>query len=232
MIRVAGILVLTAAMLLPPRPCFAASVTRENPSDVRAAILATLPPEDATGARINPTAAAAMARCEGPLAVSFLSSGAYRTARVECPKPHWMLYIEVAIEHLEQVLVSTRAIQMGQPIGSDDLRLVQMPANDVAGEPITVAQAVGFAAAGPISAGQTITRQNVVIPLAVHNGEPVVVHMLMLGADVTMTGTAMQSGSVGQSVQVDNSISHKRITATIARSNATPPDGQPFIRGD
>jgi flagella basal body P-ring formation protein FlgA len=232
MIRLVAIFVLVAASLLQSRPCSAANTTRENPSDVRTAILAALPPDDAAGARVNPTAAAVMAHCEGSLGVSFLSSGAYRTAHVECPKPHWALYVEVAIERLEQVLVATRAIQMGQPIGSDDFRLVQMPANDVTGEPISVAQAVGVAAAGPISAGQTITRQNVVIPLAVRNGEPVVVHMLMLGADVTMSGTAMQSGGVGQSVQVDNSISHKRVTAMIARGDATPPDGRPFIRGD
>lgn len=232
MIRFAGIFFLAGSLLLQLRPCSAASATREDPSDVRTAILGALPSEDATGARVNPTAAAAMARCEGSLGVSFLSSGAYRTAKVECPKPHWMLYVEVAIEHLEQVLVATRAVQMGQPIDNDDFRLVQMPANDVAGEPITAAQAVGFAAAGPISAGQTITRQNVVIPLAVRNGESVVVHMLMLGADVTMTGVAMQSGSVGQSVQVDNKVSHKRVTAMIARGDATPPDGQPFIRGE
>lgn len=232
MSRFAGMFVLAAALVLQPRPCFAASATREDPSDVRTAILAVLPAEDATGARVNPTAAAAMARCEGSLGVSFLSSGAYRTAKVECPKPHWTLYVEVAVERSEQVLIATRAIQMGQPIGSNDLRLVQMPANDVAGEPITVAQAIGFAAAGPISVGQTITRQNVVIPLAVRNGEPVVVHMVVLGADVTMTGTAMQSGSIGQSVQVDNKISHKRVTAMIASDDATPPDGQPFIRGD
>jgi len=173
-----------------------------------------------------------MPRCEGSLGVSFLSSGAYRTAQVECPKPHWRLYVEVAIERLEQVLVATRAIQMGQPLGSGDFRLVQMPANDVAGAPIQAAQAAGLAAAGPISVGQTITRQNVVIPLAVRNGEAVVVHMVMAGADVTMTGTAMQSGSVGQSVQVTNNISHKRVTVTIAGGDATPPDGQPFIRGD
>ena len=232
MIRLAGMFALAAASLLLPRPCSAAGATRENPADVRAAILAALPSGDASGARVNPSAAAAMARCEGSLGVSFLSGGAYRTAQVECPKPHWALYVEVAIQRLEQVMVATRAIQMGPPIGSDDFRLVQMPANDVAGEPITAAQAVGFAAAGPISVGQTITRQNVVIPVAVHNGEPVVVHMQMLGADVTMTGTAMQSGSVGQSVQVDNNASHKRVTAMIAKGDATPTDGQPFIRGD
>jgi flagella basal body P-ring formation protein FlgA len=221
-----------AAVVLGPQPGAAAGPVRESPSDVRTAILAALPSEDAAAARINPGAAAAMARCDGSLEVSFLSSGAYRNAQVVCPTPRWTLYVEVAVEHMEQVLVATRAIQMGKLIGSDDFRLVKMPANDVAGEPITSAQAAGLAAAGPISIGQTITRQNVVIPLAVHNGEPVTVHMMMSGADVTMTGTALQSGGVGQSVLVDNSISHKRVTALIAGDDTAPPDGHPFIRGD
>lgn len=223
---------LAAAALLLAQPCSAASPTRENPSDVRTAILTALSSEDATTARVNPTAAAAMSRCEGSLEVSFLSSGAYRTAQVSCPGPRWTLYVEVAIERMEQVLVATHAIQMGQPIGSGDFRLVSMPANDVNGAPVTAAQAVGLAAAGPISVGQTITQQNVVVPLAVHNGEPVVVHIMTLGSDVTMTGTAMQSGGVGQSVLVDNNMSHKRVTAMIAGGNAAPPDGQPFIRAD
>jgi flagellar basal body P-ring formation protein FlgA len=230
--RFAFMSTLATAILLLPQLCAAATPVRENPSDVRSAILTALPSGDATTARVNPTSAGAMARCDGSLGVSFLGSGAYRTAQVVCPSPRWTLYVEVAIEHMEQVLVSTRAIQMGEPIGGNDFRLVKMPANDVAGEPITASQAVGLAAAGPISVGQTITRQNVVIPLAVRNGEPVVVHMMMAGADVTMAGTALQSGGIGQSVLVNNSTSHKRVTAMIAGGDAVPPDGQPFIRGD
>ena len=229
MIRVVPRAALLAAAVLVPWTSLAAGPPRESPDAVRSAILAALQPADAAAARVDPGAAAAMPRCGGALSVSFMGGGAYRTAQVACPAPHWTLYVQVAVQAMESVLVATRALQMGQAIGNDDFRVVRMPANDVAGAPITAAQAAGVAAASPISVGQTITRQNVIIPLAVHNGQRVVVHISMPGADATVTGIALQSGGIGQSILVANDTSHKRITAVIAGSQAPPPAGQAFI---
>jgi flagellar basal body P-ring formation protein FlgA len=220
---------LVGALILAPRSQSVARPPPEASSTVRAAILAALPPVDAQTAQITHTAARVMARCAAPLTVSFLSSGEYRTAQVTCPAPRWTLYVEVAIGRDESVLVATHAIGMGQPIEVGDFRIVRMPANDIAGAVITAEQATGLAAASPIAVGQTITRRNVAIPLAVRNGEPVTVHIESGSTDVTMTGTALQSGGLGESILVDNRVSNKRITAVIAEDNVRPPAGRPFI---
>lgn len=221
-----------AAALLLPWGASAAGQPKESIDAVRAAVLAALPPADAAAARLNPAAASAMTRCSGALSVAFLGSGKNRTAHVTCPSPLWSLYFEVAIERIEPVLVATRAIGMGQPIEAGDFRVVNMPADDVAGTPVAADQALGLNAASPISFGQTITRQNVVTRLAVRNGQRVIVHMVLAGTDVTMTGTALQSGGIGQSILVYNSDGHKDITAVIAGRNAPRPAGQPFVFGE
>ena len=210
----------------------AAGQSTDSADSVRNAILAALHPADAAAARMDPTAASVMSRCSTSLSVTFLGTGNHRAAHVTCPSPRWSLYVQVAVEGIERALVATRAIGMGQPIEAGDFRVVNMPADDVAGTPVAPEQALGLAAASPISSGQTITRQDVVTRLAVRNGQRVVVHVAMAGAEVTMTGTALQSGGIGQSILVYNRHAHKDITAVIARSNTTGPVGQPFVFGE
>jgi len=216
-------------LLLAGPAARAASPSREAFADVRAAIRAALPPQAAGAVTIARAGAGQMSRCIAPLSVSFMGRGEYETAEVACSAPYWTLYVGVAIRAEETVLVATRAIGMGQPIRPGDFRAVRLPADDIGGEPITAQDTMAMTAASPIAPGQTITRTNVVIPLAVHNGEVVTVQVIEAGVAVLARGIALQSGGVGQTILVGNGSSQKRITALIVAPGEPLASGQPFI---
>jgi flagellar basal body P-ring formation protein FlgA len=206
-----------------------AAVVHETQADVTAAILAALPKGDGSVAEITPSAAARMARCLGPLTVSMMGPGDYRTAQVGCPAPRWTLYVEVSLVRMEAVLVATGFFPMGHRLAAGDFRSVRMASNDVAGEPVSASDVVGKEAAAPLAPGETITRNQIIIPFAVHNGDEVIIHWFSPSVTASAAGTALQSGGLGQSILVENGASHRRITAVILAEGGPATEGQPFI---
>jgi flagella basal body P-ring formation protein FlgA len=206
-----------------------AAVAHEAEADVTAAILAALPKNEGSVAEITPSAAVRMARCLGPLTVSMMGPGDYRTAQVDCPAPRWTLYVEVSLVRMEAVLVATGFLPMGHKLAAGDFRIVRMASNDVAGEPVSASAAIGKKTAAPLAPGETITHNQIIIPFAVRNGEEVIIHWLSPSVTASAAGIALQSGGLGQSILVENDASHRRITAVILAEGGPATEGQPFI---
>lgn len=207
----------------------AAMSARETQADVNKAVLSALPKGEHSVAEIGPSAASRMERCQGPLTAFIMGEGAYRTARVECQSPHWTLYVEVSLVRMENVLVATRSLAMGRPLEEGDFQVVSMASNDVAGDPVSASEAIGKEAAAPLAPGETITRNQIVVPLAVHNGDSVIIHWTSSRVAATAAGTALESGGIGESILVENDGSHRRITVIVLAEGRPPTEGQPFI---
>ena len=104
-----------------------------------------------------------------------------------------------------------------------------MISTNVPGEPISVRDAIGKHIAAPLAPGDIITSSDVVIPLAVHNGDKIVIHYARFGITATAVGTALESGTFGQSILVQNDDSHRRVTAKIVAAGGPSSPGQPCI---
>jgi len=217
-------------LTLAARPMRAVgSATHEAPADVNAAVRAALPQGKGSLTKIAPTAAAYMERCHGSLAVFIMGHGTYRTAEVVCPSPRWTIYVGVSLERTEDVLVATRRVPIGQRLARGDFRVIPMASSNVPGEPISARDVIGKEAAVPLAPGQTITRNQIVIPPAIRNGDKVLIHWVGAGVAATTTGTALESGGPGQSILVESDDSHRAIGVTVVTDDSSAKLGQAFI---
>ncbi len=207
----------------------AAGAAHEAPADVTLAILAALPKTLRSGVRIGPSAAAKMARCRVPLAASIIGQGSYRTVRINCASPRWTIYVGISLGRMETVLVATRNISLGRTLTIKDFRQAQVRSTDLPGVPVSAQGAIGKQIAVPLAPGDIITRSDVVMPLAIHNGEKLVIHYADSGIVATAVGTALESGSFGQSILVQNDESHREITATIVAAGEPVLPGQSYV---
>jgi flagellar basal body P-ring formation protein FlgA len=223
-LAMAGCLALCAG----PAPA-AAWTAHEASADVKAAILATLPKDESRIAEIGPSAAVRMGSCLSPLTVSIMGRGSYRTAKVDCASPLWTIYVEVSLARMEDVLIAIRNIPIGHLLAVEDFRAVRVVSDDLSGEPVSARDAIGRQVAIPLAPGETITRNQIVIPPTIHNGDKIMIYCLTAGVMATATGTALESGSLGQSILVENDDSHRGITATILPTEGPAKIGQPFI---
>ncbi len=212
------------ALSLLPAP-LAARTAHEAPADVTAAILAALPKTERNAVQIGPSAAGRMARCLAPLSASIIGDGIYRTVRIDCASPRWNIYVGVSLGRMETVLVATRNIPLGKALTIKDFRWAQVRSTDLPGKPISARDAIGKQIAAPLAPGDIITSSDVIMPVAVHNGEKLVIHYARSGVTATAVGTALESGTLGQSILVQNDESHREITATIVGA------GEPILSG-
>ena len=123
-----------------------------------------------------------------------MGHGTYRTAQVECPFPRWTVFAGICLERTEHVLVTTRSVSLGRDLAKSDLQVVPMPSGSVAGDPISARDVIGKKAAVPLAAGQIITRDQIIIPLAIRNGDKVVIHWTDAGVVVTVPGDCPRIG--------------------------------------
>lgn len=217
-------------LALGPGPILeAASPAHEAPGNVTAAILAALHQGDGSRVEIAPTAAGYMQRCRESLSVSIMGHGSYRTAEVECPSPRWTIYAGILLQRTEHVLVTTRSVPLGQRLAKSDLQVVPMASGSVTGDPISARDVIGKKAAVPLAAGQIITRDQIVVPLAIRNGDKVVIHWTGAGVVVTVAGTALESGDSGQTILVENDESHRPVMAAVVTRDSPAKLGQFFI---
>jgi flagella basal body P-ring formation protein FlgA len=158
-----------------------------------------------------------------------MGRGTYQTAEVECPFPRWTIYAGIFLERTEHVLVTTRSVPFGQRLAKSDLQVVPIASGSVTGDPISARDVIGKKAAVPLAAGQIITRDQIVTPLAIRNGDKVVIHWRGAGVVVTAAGTALESGGSRQSILVENDESHRPVMATVVMRDSPANVGQLFI---
>jgi flagella basal body P-ring formation protein FlgA len=155
-----------------------------------------------------------MRACTIPLVVTITGTLPYLQAAAHCRAPAWVLYVTVTIDAHMAVVVAARPIAAGQTLQSDDLTLRDEPISLYAGD------AVGAMAVMSLPLGSLLSDSNVQQPVVVQSGQSLTVDAQSGGVDISITGTAEQSGRIGDTIIVTNPSSGKRFPAVVTRSGA------------
>ncbi len=217
-------------------PC-ALAAGGERPEDVAAAVRAaaqgTIPP----GAELtlgDVSAAAKMAACSAPLAVSLMGAAPQMEAVARCPSPGWVYYVPLSVAQTRQMVVAARPLAAGTVLGAGDVALVTAPSGGAGGQagfdnPAAVA---GMAAAMPIAAGAMISPGQLVAPVVVKAGQSVVVAVRDQGVEVTVMAVADEPGRLGQMMLLTNPGSGRRFSALVTADGPLVDLQNPAATGD
>jgi flagella basal body P-ring formation protein FlgA len=210
------------AVLLAARPALAA---QQDPAAVAAAIrraAAATAPADASITLGPVMGARYMPACALPLAVTITGTLPYAQAAAHCGAPSWTLYVSVTIDAHMAVVVTARPITAGQTLESEDLTLKDEPTSVYAGRSVFYhpEDAVGGTAALSLPLGTILTESNVQQPIVVQAGQSITVDAESGGVDISITGTAEESGRLGQTILITNPSSGRRFPAVVTRTGA------------
>jgi flagella basal body P-ring formation protein FlgA len=208
------------AVLLAGQPAVAA---QQDPAPVDAAIrqaAASLAPANATITLGPVMGVRYMHACTTAIAVTITGTEPYEQAAAHCSSPAWTLYVTVTIDAHMAVVVAARPITAGQTLESDDLSLREEPISLYAGRTVFYhpEDAVGGMAVMSLPLGTILTGSTVQQPVVVQAGQSITVSAQSGGVDIAITGTAQQSGRVGDTIIVTNPSSGKRFPAVVTRS--------------
>jgi flagella basal body P-ring formation protein FlgA len=163
-----------------------------------------------------------MRPCATPLAVTITGVAPYEQAAAHCAAPSWTLYVTVTIDAHMAVVVAARPITAGQTLESDDLALRDEPISLYAGRSVFYhpEDAVGGMAVMSLPLGTILTAGNIQQPIVVQAGQSITVDAQSGGVDISITGTAEESGRLGDTILVTNPTSGRRFPAVVTRSGA------------
>lgn len=156
-----------------------------------------------------------LAACTKPLAAA---AAAARSVEVRCPdSPGWRTFVPLRLKEEAAVVVLTRAVRAGQPLGPDDLTVQHRDLAAVAGTPFV--EATGLAGRVPrrgLPAGAVLTEQALASEVMFRRGDPVVLVSRLGGIEVRAEGRALGNATAGGTVSVENLASRR-----IVRGRAT-----------
>ncbi len=119
-----------------------------------------------------------------------------------------------------EIPVPARTLQRGERIGDTDIVLKRVRKSTIRSNTATDAAAlVGLAPRRPLSAGMPITATELGQPLLVQRGRPVTMVFHSNNMTLTATGRALDDGSDGDLVRVQNTKTLKTIDATVVGSD-------------
>jgi flagellar basal body P-ring formation protein FlgA len=145
--------------------------------------------------------------------------GSNRTVGVHCqgPKP-WTVYVTARISYRGQVLVAARGLPRGTVIQASDLVAQE---RDLQGGPLDyltqAQQAVGMRTARALRPGMLIDQDSLEEVPVVARGQRVWLIAQSSNLQVRTVGTALQSGTVGAMIRVENTSSGKIVEGVVTR---------------
>jgi len=183
--------------------------------------------ESATGYSVPPTVAVnrldsrlRLPKCEQPLET--FSPPAQRklgraTVGVRCSgsKP-WSLYVPVMVSLNSDVIVAARNLTRGAILSAADLTLEKKDIARLRGgffEQPT--EAIGKALKRNLQQGQVLHAQHIATPNTVKKGSKVIILANSKKIQVRMPGKALDNGTMGELIRVQNSHSKKELEATV-----------------
>ncbi len=161
-----------------------------------------------------------LSRCQEPLE-TFTPSGRSNISRitvgVRCnSEKSWTLYVPVSISIQKEIAVATRELSRGQVLTHKDVRLEE---RDVAplrrGYFQSQEEVIGKKLKRSIRMSDPITPPKITTPVAVKRGSKVMILASTGAIQVRMNGKALDNGSVGERIKVENQNSRREIEATV-----------------
>ncbi len=154
--------------------------------------------------------------CEQPLQFSLVSTKVQRqnTIRVLCTdSPGWQLFLSARVSQLIQAVTASRQIPAGTVISSDMLSLGSAESSQTRASLVQdPALIVGARAKRSLNQGQILNQTDLCL---VCKGDVVTIEGISTGLTVTTQATALQDGTLGEAVRVQNNGSNRVIKAEI-----------------
>ncbi len=122
------------------------------------------------------------------------------------------------IEVVTEVAVAKREIRSGETVQRSDFTTEIKNISDLPFDPAQFRSGVSYSIrSGIVRAGSVITVNRVRENQMIERGHPVTIVSTVGSASVQVRGTARQSGSIGDVISVENSVSRKMIQGTVVR---------------
>ncbi|MFC3907803.1 flagellar basal body P-ring formation chaperone FlgA [Legionella dresdenensis] len=140
------------------------------------------------------------------------------TMGVRCTEKenHWTVYIPVKITIMKQVIVANRALTKGAIVSPLTIDLQEVDVSQLKQGYFTeVDEVLGMSCKSQIQSGTILTPAQLQKPLLIHKGEQVTIQALNEGFKVSMSGVALEDGSIGEHINVKNISSKKSIEAKV-----------------
>ena len=120
------------------------------------------------------------------------------------------------VQEMVELPVPTHRLPAGTVLRPGDLQTLRLHADVLRGETVrSAAEAVGMALKRPVAAGQPLATSDLGRPLLVQKGDRVAMELLVPGLAVTGQGLALEQGSAGERIQVQNPASRAVMEAEI-----------------
>lgn len=133
----------------------------------------------------------------------------------------WTLYVPARVAVFGPVAVIARPLARGAAIQREDLEIVQRDLGGLSyGYFDTPEAAVGKMAKQPLSAGQILRVNQVVSPKLVRRGEQVTLRVFADGFVVSVAGSALADGVLGQRIRVRNERSRRVVEGEVVAAGA------------
>lgn len=154
--------------------------------------------------------------CELPLQFSLVATKVQRqnTIRVLCADSQgWQLFLSARVSQLIQAVIASRQIPAGTVISSDMLSLGSAESSQTRASLVQdPALIVGARAKRSLNQGQILNQTDLCL---VCKGDVVTIEGISTGLTVTTQATALQDGTLGEAVRVQNNVSNRVIKAEI-----------------
>ena len=155
--------------------------------------------------------------CDRPLSFSTNTTPPFNrqvTVKVKCDDiSGWTQFVHVRIEELHPVIVTTQAINKGELVTSESIRIEFKPKHFVRASNLDTKQyLVGSRSKRVIRAGAAIGLHHVCM---VCKGDNVTIYAKTRTLTIKTTGIALQDGNVGEQIRVKNQKSGKTISARV-----------------
>ena len=138
------------------------------------------------------------------------------TRKVSCDKPDWSLNVRAEIKIYKPIVKSLSKIERNRRITPADITLQNENILKIRGPYFSHPHEVtGLNSHRQISAGKVIQPSMTVMPKMVERNKSVRIRAGKNGFQVSMKGMALESGSLGDQIQVRNTSSGKVITAEV-----------------
>ncbi len=154
--------------------------------------------------------------CELPLEFSLVAGKVQRqnTIRVLCAdSPGWQLFLSARVSQLISAVTASRQIPAGTVISPDMLSLGSAESSQTRASLVQdPALIVGARAKRSLNQGQILNQTDLCL---VCKGDVVTIEGISTGLTVTTQATALQDGTLGEAVRVQNNVSNRVIKAEI-----------------
>lgn len=155
-------------------------------------------------------------RCDTPLVFALVNPKlqSQNSIKVLCQDPGgWQLYLSAKVSQMTDVLVSTKQLAPGTVLNADMMQVESRDQLFVRGATITDVRVVeGARIKRNLSQGQILTMRDLCL---VCKGDQVTIEGFSGSLVVATSGKALSDGSLGDSIEVQNSSSGRKIQASV-----------------